>query len=53
MLSAERIFDRIESEENGEEGPAPSLMQDDNQLARAVDLLKGLKVYQTVPQSNL
>jgi len=51
--SAERIFDRIESEENGEEGPAPSLMQDDNQLARAVDLLKGLKVYQTVPQSNL
>jgi len=48
---AESIFNRIESKENGED-PAP-VVREDNQLARAIDLLKGIKVYQTAPESNL
>ena len=45
---AEEIFDRVES--GGEKKPNdPSLAKKrkDNQLARAIDLLKGIKVYQS------
>ena len=40
----EEIFDRVESEQNGK-SPKTEQPPIDNQLARAVDLLKGLKVY--------
>ncbi len=44
---SEELFDRIESGETSLEKPAAEKKPADNQLARAVDLLKGIKVYQS------
>ena len=45
----EDVFDRITTDEKHEKQPKTSTAKKrmDNQLARAVDLLKGIKVYQT------
>ncbi len=44
---AEELFDRVETNEKAPEAGAKPKKPLDNQLARAVDLLKGIKVYKT------
>ena len=46
---ADEIFDNVEHPESKDAAPKPAPM--DNQLARAVDLLKGIKVYQAASKA--
>ena len=45
--SGEQVFHQIEAGTNLKEPVPPKKTDGDNQIARAVDLLKGIKVYQT------
>lgn len=47
--SSEAVFERVEHPEKPNDTEKPKM---DNQLARAVDLLKGIKVYQTNVKSH-